>query len=495
MSFFYSWESRWTPYEFFHGSENYMHEGGRDAMSQNNNTTKKKKSAFNAGQVIIASMGFGACLAFWSIYNTYVPLILDYKLSNLGNVVLSTTVISTLTGFIMTIDNMFGLIFQPMFGRKSDYTRSRWGKRMPYLIVGIPLCALLFILIPIMGSVDGLAGILAMMVVVIIFNFVMSTWRAPCVAIMPDMVPIEYQSDGNAIVNIASGAVSVLASLSATILGAMGFKEAIEEGDYKSVFVFGALLAVLCLVIIWIFVKWPDNRNEEIVKEESAEGGEKKSSLLHPNLPADVKRSMYIMMFSLFFISGTNDGFSTYTSLYASKLLDIGVARITLLSTLAAVGGAVLALPAGVLGRKLGRRKTIILGLGLVAVCYLLMFLMPYMGLQSYDLMFTVLSLVKVGAFLLVNINTLPIMLAIGGKERFGEFTGFYYFATFSAAVVCPTLIGWLIGVTNSYNALPMFCLIGCIIGVIGVANVKHGDKMSAEDEEALAKAVQEAED
>lgn len=464
-------------------------------MSQNENTTKKKKKAFSAGQVIIASMGFGACVALWSIYNTYVPLILDYKLSNLGNVVLSTTVISTLTGFIMTIDNMFGLIFQPMFGRKSDYTRSRWGKRLPYLIVGIPVCAVLFVLIPIVASIDGLAGILAMMLVVIVFNFVMSTWRAPCVAIMPDMVPIEYQSDGNAIVNIASGAVSVIASLSATILGAMGFKEAIENGDYLSVFVFGALLAILCLVIIWIFVKWPDNRNEQFAKEEAGESGKKKSSLLHPNLPTDVKRSMYIMMFSLFFIAGTNDGFNTYTSLYASKLLDIGVARITLLGTLASVGGAVLALPAGVLGRKVGRRKTIILGLVLVALCYLLMFMMPYMGLESYDLMYTILSLVKIGAFLLVNINTLPIMLAIGGKERFGEFTGFYYFATFSAAVVCPTLIGWLIGVTNTYNTLPMFCFLGCIIGIVGVSNVKHGDKMSAEDEEALAKAVQEAED
>lgn len=463
-------------------------------MSQNKSTTKKK-SSFNSGQVVIASFGFGACLVFWSIYNTYVPLILDDKLSHLGNFALSATFVSTLTGFIMTIDNMFGLIFQPMFGRKSDYTRSRWGKRLPYLIVGVPLCAVLFILIPIMAQADGLAGILAMMVVVIIFNFVMSTWRAPCVAIMPDMVPIEYQSDGNAIVNIVSGAISLVASLSATILGAVGFKDAIAGGDYRSVFVFGALLAVLCFLIVWIFVKWPDNRGEELVEEKEDKEEKKKSSLLHPNLPADVKRSMYIMMFSLFFISGTNDGFSTYTSLYASKLLDIGVAKITLLGTIAGVGGAVFALPAGVLGRKFGRRKSIIIGLSVVAVCYLLMFLMPYMGLAGYDLMYTILTLGKTGAFLLVNINTLPIMLAIGGKERFGEFTGFYYFATFSAAVACPTLIGWLIGVTGTYNALPMFCFIGCIIAIIGISNVKHGDKMSAEDEEALAKAVQEAED
>ena len=53
---------------------------------------------------------------------------------------------------------------------------------------------------------------------------------------------------------------------------------------------------------------------------------------------------------------------------------------------------------------------------------------------------------------MLVNINTLPIMLSIGGKERFGAFTGYYYTATFSAAVICPSVIGYLIGATGTYH-------------------------------------------
>ena len=179
---------------------------------------QKKKRGYSTGQLVIASLGFGAVMVFWTIYNSYVPLILEAKLSSLSSVALSATVISTLTGFIMTIDNFFGLIFQPIFGRKSDYTRSRFGKRMPYLLIGVPVCALLFVLIPVMARIEDLTGILLMMVVIIIFNFIMSTWRAPCVAIMPDIVPDEYQSDGNAVVNMVAAVATMAATAAATVM-------------------------------------------------------------------------------------------------------------------------------------------------------------------------------------------------------------------------------------------------------------------------------------
>lgn len=453
----------------------------------------KKKRGYSIGQLAIASLGFGSVSIFWTIYNSFVPLILDAKLNNLGNVVLSATVVSTLVGFIMTIDNFFGLIFQPIFGRKSDHMRSRFGKRMPYLLVGIPSCAVLFILIPLMARIEGVAGILLMMVVIILFNFIMSAWRAPCVAIMPDIVPSEYQSDGNAVVNMVSAVTTIIATLSATILGMMGFKQAIADGDYLSVFVFGAILAVLSLIIILVFVKWPDNRNEKAVKTEKA--GDKKESLRHLNLPADVKWSMLIMMAALFFSSGASDGFDTYFTLYATKLLSMDAAKATLIRTAATLGAVLLAVPAGIMGRRLGRKKTILIGMGIRVLCHGTMFLIPFWGLTSADILITVINFIYAAGFIMVNINTLPIMLAIGGKERFGAFTGYYYTATFTAAVICPTVIGFLVGVSSTYNAVQGFCFVAALLSLICVANVKHGEKMSDEDEAALTKAAEAAED
>ena len=104
---------------------------------------KKQKAdrGYSNFQVILASFAFSACMVFWTTYNSYVPLILDSKLRNLGSLALPVALISTLTGFIMTIDNIFGLIFQPLYGRRSDNMRSKWGKRMPYLLTGVPICA------------------------------------------------------------------------------------------------------------------------------------------------------------------------------------------------------------------------------------------------------------------------------------------------------------------------------------------------------------------
>ena len=464
-----------------------IHEGRHFKM-------EKKDRGYSVSQLAIASLGFGAVMIFWTIYNSYVPLIVESKLSGLTSIVLPTTVITTLTGFIMTIDNFFGLIFQPMFGRKSDKTRSKWGKRMPFLMVGIPICAVLFILIPLLARMDDLKGLLSMMAVIIVFNFVMSTWRAPCVAIMPDIVPAEYQSDGNAIVNMGSAVAIIIASVAATILGFMGFENAIAEGDYVSVFVFGAIICVLFLVILLTFVRWPDNRRETIEEKES-EAGEEKHSLRNLNLPSDVKRSMFIMMFTLFFISGSNDGFGTYFTLYASKLLNMGAAQSTLIRTVAALGGVILAIPAGILGRKLGRRKSIAIGLAIVAICHAVMFLIPYIGITAVGVALSVINFVYAAAFILVNINTLPIMLAIGGKERYGEFTGYYYTATFTAAVICPTVIGFLVGVTGTYNTVQAFCFVSMIIAFIGILQVKHGDGLSEEEEKELEEAVRAAED
>ncbi|WP_075721938.1 MFS transporter [Roseburia sp. 499] len=446
-------------------------------MSQN----KISKRGYSTLQLILASFAFGSIMVFWTIYNSYVPLILDEKLGDLGSITLSAATISTLIGFIMAIDNFFGLIFQPLFGKKSDYMRSRYGKRMPYVIVGIVLCSILFVLIPVMGRISGVTGILAMMVVIIAFNFIMSTWRAPCVAIMPDIVPAEYQSEGNAVVNMVSAVFTIVASASAGILGVFGFREAIDGGNYLAVFIFGSIVAVFCLVILLTCVKWVDNRKgakEEKVHQEK----EKRETLRNLNLPADAKRSMFIMMVALFCISGTSDGVGTYFTLYATKLLSLDATTATMIKTVGTLGGVLLAVPAGIAGRKLGRRKTILTGLSIVIVMHVFMFAMPGFAGDYITVLLAACYFIYAGAFIMININTLPIMLSIGGKERFGAFTGYYYFATFTAAVVCPVIMGFVVGMTN-YNMIHMIALVMMVVAIFCVFHVHHGEKMIEEEQ------------
>jgi Na+/melibiose symporter-like transporter len=114
-------------------------------------------------KTFLIGFGFFASSIAWSLYNSLVPVMLEQRF------LLATTFI----GIIMTIDNFFGVIFQPLVGMLSDRTHTRIGRRMPWILIGIPLCAIAFLFIPRMTT------LIAMMSVIIGFNFIMSLWRSP----------------------------------------------------------------------------------------------------------------------------------------------------------------------------------------------------------------------------------------------------------------------------------------------------------------------------
>ena len=95
-----------------------------------------------------------------------------------------------------------------------------------------------------------------------------------------------------------------------------------------------------------------------------------------------------------------------------------------------------------------------------------------------------------------ITVNTLPLVLAIGGREFVGTFTGYYYTATFSAAVSGPILCGLLIGLFNEdYNFMFLFCALAFLVGLAIISRVKHGEVSKDEDTSWLDEAVQNADD
>ena len=90
-------------------------------------------------KTFIIGLGFFTTGITWSLFNAYVPIFLGYF-----------GIPFVLIGFIMTLDNISAITLQPYIGAKSDKTWSeRFGRRIPYLLVGIPLAAFFFALIPI----------------------------------------------------------------------------------------------------------------------------------------------------------------------------------------------------------------------------------------------------------------------------------------------------------------------------------------------------------
>ena len=84
----------------------------------------------NYKRIILVGFAFFLISAFWQAYDTIVPLILVNKFD----------MDQTGSGGIMALDNVFAVILLPIFGRLSDKTSTRYGRRTPYILFGTLSC-------------------------------------------------------------------------------------------------------------------------------------------------------------------------------------------------------------------------------------------------------------------------------------------------------------------------------------------------------------------
>ena len=89
----------------------------------------------NYKRTIFVGFAFFLILAFWQAYDAIVPLMLVNKFG----------LDQASSGAIMAIDNVFALFMLPLFGALSDKTKSKYGKRTPYIVVGTVLAIAAFI--------------------------------------------------------------------------------------------------------------------------------------------------------------------------------------------------------------------------------------------------------------------------------------------------------------------------------------------------------------
>ena len=550
----------------------------------------KKGNGLNYKQTFLIGFGFMGCMLLWSVYNSYVPVIFRAKLTELtngGTLLPSFLSVALFVNAIMTIDNIFGVIFQPYFGKKSDRTQTKWGKRMPYIIVCLPICAVFFSLIPVAATVKStVLSIILMMTVIIFFNFTMSIWRSPVVSLMPDFTPSSLQSDANAVINIMGGIGQmigfVVGTIATALVGLFGFtgmqevlkaktntlgqvletnadgtpvvnylnafsngvpaehqetiQNFIDSGrdalyfngthfssqgteselvaqkvaklvdgspvyvNYTPIFVITAVICVLCLVILMAFYKRNKHNDlsSNVTIDSGSEDKQKKIKIKDLPISKDERKSLIVMLVSLFLINNATEAIIPNFTNFALDTLDVKPIYSTLMMAIFAVSLAAFGIPAGAMGRKLGRKKTIIIGLSVIVAMFIIYLTVSQVFASNKTFVWIVLwiALVVGGAAVgCININTLPLVLAIGGRDYVGTFTGYYYTATFSAAITGPILCGFVIGLFNdNYNYMFLFCAIMFALGLAVITQVKHGES-TPDDEAWIQEAVEAADD
>jgi MFS family permease len=384
----------------------------------------------NWKRTFVVGFGFLGISIIWPIFNNFVPIFLqagnpeyNQQLVEAGRQiprVVGFGLSPALAFFIMTWDNLINVFIQPWAGERSDRTWNRFGRRKPWILIGAPIAAIAFVLVPLANT------LLAIMVFILITNFGMALFRSPTVAWLGDLFPAEQRSKANGVINLMGGVGAAIALFA----GGMLF----DQLGRAAPFIFGALLMAAALSVALLGVKEPEKAGLE--KEDTGAGVLNNLRLVWRNPD---KSGVFILLAILFWFMAFN-AVETGLSSFAVFSLGMTPGRASLYTTLFAGTLILFAIPSGLLATRYGRRPIILIGLSALVI----LFLVGYLFVRN-EMLFALLLILAGAAWALVNINSLPMVYDVGDERRIGAFTGLYYVSSQVAAVLGPTLAGVLV--------------------------------------------------
>lgn len=360
----------------------------------------------NNKKTFILGFGFFAISITWSVYNAFMPKLLSHFITS-----------SAMIGFIMTFDNYFALFLQPAIGIYSDKVRTRWGRRIPFLMIGMPLAALLNMFIP------NYAGLGTLILFLVCMNLSMSIFRTPVIALMPDITEIEHRSKANSIINFMGG----IGALTAYIIGSK-----LWSINFKFPFYLSGILILISFIILFLGIR----EKRDVLHYEQAE---EKVDIIAGLKTAMHDANVRYMLFAicLWFI-GYN-GIETFFTLYGEKYLGVKVNVASGALAFISLSFLIFALPAGIIGTKLGKKKTITIGIVGSMMSFLALAFCK--TIISVDIVF-----IALGAFwAMININSYPMLAEMAPKGYVGTYTGLYYLFSSAANIVSPPLLGYVL--------------------------------------------------
>ena len=459
----------------------------------------------NYKRTILVGMAFFLISAFWQAYDAIIPLILTNHFGLEHDI----------SGAVMSFDNILAVFLLPIFGALSDKVNTRLGKRTPFIIIGsivamVSFIALTFIDnyqiakvvaagIPEMVQPDAtdaaieeirritleltianpvpFIGFIATLLLVLV---AMATFRSPAVALMPDVTVKPLRSKANAIINLTgtAGAMLVLA---------LGIVFATSKNHYMQYTGYVAAVVGVMLVGLVVFLftvkekKWAREMEEKsllLTCEQDVEEdniNEPKRKLSKGEL---VSLFLILASVALWYI-GYNSITSKY-SVYATNILGFDFNLTLIIAQAAAI---VSYIPVGIIASKIGRRKTILAGILILASAF---FIGNFITPNTPEIvMYPVFILAGIG-WATINVNSFPMVVELARGGDVGKYTGYYYTASMSAQIVAPILSGYLYKLMGMRRVFFAFGTIFVLFSFVTMFFVKHGDSKVIEKKDLL---------
>ena len=416
----------------------------------------------NYGKTFLLGFGFFGVSVIWGVYNAFVPIFLSEKFN------LDIRWIA----FFMTLDNIAALFIQPPIGAWSDKLRSPLGRRIPFIIIGAPITAVAFGIIPIAAALPVFIACTSTLLLSA------AMWRTPVVALMPDITPSEFRSQANGIINFMGGIGAIIALQTGGLL---------YDISPNFPFWLGSGLVLLSALIVYLFIEEPKEY------EQAEEQPGMFASLKEIFTNAD-KSGLRILLAIFFWFIGYS-AIETFFTLYATNHLGLTPGNGATLLSVLPLFFVLFAIPSGFIAGRIGRRTTITIGLISLILMMILLYITPATALLTgiAPLPLVGIPLVPDGPRMLtlagvlliiggigwacININSLPMIVDLTSAARIGTFTGLYYLFSTLSAIVGPNLNGWAVKLTgNNYNIIMVIAPVFMAIALWLMLGVKRGE-------------------
>ena len=413
----------------------------------------------NYKRTLLVGFAFLSICAFWQLYDNVIPLILKNTFH----------MKDSLVGVVMAMDNVLALFLLPFFGKLSDKCHTKLGRRTPFILGGTAAAVILMNILP---YADNHEKLLLFVIPLGLLLIAMGTYRSPAVALMPDVTPKPLRSKANAIINLM-GALGGVFTLGVT--GLLVHAGATGRNDYTMLFLAVSLLMAISVIVLVLTVRENKLAAEvaamETDEEKEAEAEEKKESgKAFGELAPDVRRSLWLILFSVaFWFMGYNAVTSAFTR-YMQVQWGYDIKAASLCLMVATVGAVLSYLPVGILSSKFGRKKLTQAGVILLAVCF------ATAGLFTafHPAVYVVFALVGV-AWAMINVNSYPMVVEISKSGDVGKYTGYYYTFSMAAQIITPILSGLLLEHVG-YQTLMPYATVMVAISFVTISLARHGD-------------------
>jgi maltose/moltooligosaccharide transporter len=475
----------------------------------------------NMKRTFLVGLAFMSIMLFWTMYDTLVAKML---VDNFG-------LNQTFSGFIMALDNILALFLLPLFGRISDKTRTKLGKRTPFIIIGTLAASILFVsiaffdlyqqiavtkhgfsLIESIGTAENplyrftlgtevytdkvrsaLAteraqlifqqvtkqqpGLLIGFIVVLFFVLVaMGIYRSPAVSLMPDVTPKPLRSKANAVINFMGTMGGAFAYVLVFLLASGPI---FDKTGYVATFATTSLLMLLLIAIFVATVKenaWYKEMVEITEKyhldslDIDDEGLDVSQHIDDEKMPKDVRRSFILILSAVVLWFMGYNAATTKFSVYAFNHL--GLEQFSLPPLIGIITAALAFIPIGYISQKIGRRRMILFG---IVVLTIALGSAVFITGETKVLMYIIMGLVGI-SWASINVNSYPMVVEMSRHGNIGVYTGYYYSASMSAMIITPILSGALMDITGWYPVLFIYSAVFMGLAFIPMYFVKHGE-------------------